>query len=118
MATDPEHSTAPPSQPGEGSATEADEVAQKGEAAGIAAQGIAPVPAEPATVPAEPASESGVDPSAGDAADATTSEGAILPDGERMPSINDEPSRSDLKKADAAMDAAQAVHDYSETKAV
>lgn len=66
----------------------------------------------------EPATESAVDSTAGDDAGAAPSGGANPPDGEGVKtSISDaKPSVSDVKKADAAMDATQAVQDYAETK--
>lgn len=53
----------------------------------------------------EPATDSGVDSSAGDAADATTSGGPGLPVGDVDPAIRN-----------AAMNAMQAVRDYAATK--
>jgi hypothetical protein len=94
MSADTEKSTLPPSQTEGGNAPDADEVAP------------------------EPATESGVDSSAGGDADATTSGRANLSDGQDVePSVKVvEPSVSDAKKADAAMNPAQAVQDYAETK--
>jgi hypothetical protein len=66
------------------------------------------VPPSQTTGGNEPATESGVDSSAGDDADATTSAGANLPDEEAAePSIRD-----------AATNAMQTVRDYAKTKAV
>jgi hypothetical protein len=114
MTTEPEKSTAPPS-PTSGNAPDADEIARKGNFAG---QGMVPAPPEgsgapPETLAPDPAlaTESGVDLSAADDADATTSGGASPPTGPGA-----KPSVGDIKKADAAMDPAQAVHDYAATK--
>jgi hypothetical protein len=102
MATDPENSTVPPSQTTGGNAPDADEVAQKPDPElGSSVLGQT-------TGSDEPATASGVDPSAGDDTDATTSGGANLPDGEDVePSIRH-----------TAMNAMQTVRDYAKTKAV
>jgi hypothetical protein len=129
MATDPQNSIVPPSQTAGGNASDADEVARKGDLAERAAEGISPAEqaesdaprGKPAPDPElgssvlgqttgsdEPATASGVDSSAGDDTDATTSDGADLPDGEGV----EPPIRH------VAMDAMQTVRDYAATKAV
>jgi len=99
--TDPEQSIVPPSQTSGGTAPDAQETAKKGDWAGHAAQGIVPAELGGADAPREmladdpelvssvlgqstgsdePATEWGVDLSAGDNADATTHGGPNLPD--------------------------------------
>jgi hypothetical protein len=129
MTTDPEKSIVPPSQARGGNAPDADEVARKGDWAEHAAEGIVPAEQGGSDAPREmlapdpelgssvlgqttgsdvPATDSGVDSSAGDDADATTRDGANLPDREGIdPSVRH-----------AAMNAMQAVRDYAKTKAV
>jgi hypothetical protein len=129
MTTDPEKSIVPPSQTSGGNAPDADEVARKGDWAGHAADGIVPAEQGGSDAPREmlapdpelgssvlgqttgsdePATESGVDSSAGDDAEATASAGANLPHGEGV----------ERSVRDAAMNPMQAVHDYHKTKAV
>jgi hypothetical protein len=100
-ATDPEQSIVPPSQTSGGGAPDAQEVAEKGDWAGHAAEGIVPAKDGGADAPREmlgddpelpsgalgqttgsdePATETGVDLSGGDNADATSQGGANLPD--------------------------------------
>jgi hypothetical protein len=100
-ATDSEQSIVPPSQTSGGTAPDAQEVAEKGDWAGHAAGGIVPAEDGGSDAPREmladdpeltssalgqttgsdePATETGVDLSAGDNADATTQGGANLPD--------------------------------------
>ena len=99
--TDPEQSIVPPSETSGGAAPDAEETARKGDWAGRAAEGVVPpeqggadapremLPEDPeletsvlgqTTGSDEPATESGVDMSAGDNADATSHGGANLPE--------------------------------------
>jgi hypothetical protein len=128
MTTDPEKSIVPPSQTSGGNAPDADEVARKGDWAGHAAEGIVPAEQGGSDAPREmlapdpelgssvlgqttgsdePATDLGVDSSAGDNAEATNGR-ANLPVTEGVePSVRA-----------AAMNAMQAVRDYTKTKAV
>jgi len=120
MTTATEKSIVPPSQTTGGNAPDADEIARKGAWAG---QGIVPTELGGTDAPREMltpdpglgssalAQTTGSDESA-TGADSTTSGGANLPNGEGIV----EPSLRDVKKADAAMNPAQAVHDYEATK--
>jgi hypothetical protein len=129
MTTEPEKPIVPPSQTRGGNAPDADEVARKGDWAGHAAEGIVPaeqggsdapremLPPDPelgssvlgqTTGSDEPATESGVDSSAGDDAEATSAAANLPPVPEGV-----DPS---IRKA--AMNAMQAVRDYTATKAV
>jgi hypothetical protein len=99
--TDPEESIVPPSETSGGGSPDAQEVAQKGDWAGHADQGVVPADLGGADAPREmladdpelessvlgqttgsdePATETGVDLSAGDNADATSQDGPILPE--------------------------------------
>ena len=78
-ATDPQQSTVPPTEPSGGTAPDADEVAKKGDWAARAAGGIVPPPPGEersvfgqTTGSDEPATETGIDLSLGDNADATS----------------------------------------------
>jgi hypothetical protein len=83
-ATDPEQSSVPPIETSGGTSPDAEEVARKGEWAGRAAKGIVPRADSSVfgrtTGSDEPATETGVDLSAGDNADATSHGGPNLPD--------------------------------------
>jgi hypothetical protein len=99
--TDPEESIVPPSETSGGTSPDAQEVAQKGDWAGHADEGIVPADLGGGDAPREmladdpdlesgvlgqttgsdePATETGVDLSAGDNADATSQDGPTLPD--------------------------------------
>ncbi|HWC87417.1 MAG TPA: hypothetical protein VG388_12830 [Solirubrobacteraceae bacterium] len=101
MATDPEQSIVPPSEMRGGTTPDAEESARKGDWAGQAGKGIVPPEQGGADAPREmlaedpelessvlgqttgsdePATESGIDLSAGDNADATSHGGPNLPD--------------------------------------
>ena len=111
-ATDPEQSIVPPSQTSGGTAPDAQEVAEKGDWAGRAAEGIVPSDLGGADAPSEmlgddpelgssvagqttgndePATETGVDLSAGDNADATSQGGppAMPDDPNAEPDVKD-----------------------------
>lgn len=111
MAIDPSQSTVPPSEQRGGSTPDADEAQQKGDWAGQASEGIVPPEQGGSDAPREmlgedpelgssvlgattgsdePATESGIDLSAGDNADATTNGGANLPgDANAEPDVKD-----------------------------
>jgi hypothetical protein len=99
--TDPEQSVVPPSETSGGTSPDAEETAKKGDWAGHADEGIVPAELGGSDAPREmladdpelesgvlgqttgsdePATETGVDLSAGDNADATSQGGANLPD--------------------------------------
>jgi hypothetical protein len=126
MATDPEQSTPAPTEMKGGTPPDSDEVERKGEWAGTAEQGIVPpelggagaseemLPPDPelqgsvvgqTTGSEEPATEEGIDLSAGDDADATAVERP------------DPPGAENVEPELRASDAIQAVRDYDKTKA-
>jgi hypothetical protein len=111
MATDPSQSTVPPSEQRGGTTPDTQEAAEKGDWAGQAAEGVVPAEQGGSDAPREmlgedpelgstvlgattdsdePATESGIDLSLGDNADATSHGGANLPDEEGVePDVKD-----------------------------